>query len=123
MLARASIAMYTMRMKNASIKYFMSLRKSTDDNKHQVLSLPAQQSELDAIAKREGLYVCETIEESQSAKAPGKNRICGWSALEKTGSGRSCPFPRFAMLRNNHERAIWICSGGVVVKRRDDPER
>src|SRR5882724_227088 len=54
------------------IKYFLHIRKSTDDNKHQVLSLPGQKSELESLAKRENLCIRDTIEESQSAKLPGR---------------------------------------------------
>ena len=71
-LARARIHVRIDVMKSSPIKYFLSIRKSTDDNKHQVLSLPAQKSELDAFAKREDLYIYDTIEESESAKAPGR---------------------------------------------------
>lgn len=59
-------------MKKTNFSYFLYLRKSTDDAKHQILSLPAQESELRAFAKREGLHLSETIEESQSAKDPGR---------------------------------------------------
>ena len=55
-----------------SIKYFLYVRKSTDDTTHQVMSLPAQINELREFAKREHLFIYETLEESQSAKLPGR---------------------------------------------------
>ena len=54
------------------LKYFLYIRKSTDDNTHQVLSLPAQRSEFEIFLRRERLEVVESIEESRTAKAPGR---------------------------------------------------
>jgi DNA invertase Pin-like site-specific DNA recombinase len=59
-------------MKTPSIKYFLYVRKSTDDKKHQVLSLPAQMTEMNELCKREGLEICETLTESRTAKVPGR---------------------------------------------------
>jgi DNA invertase Pin-like site-specific DNA recombinase len=61
-------------MKNA-IRYFLYIRKSMDDDARQVLSLPAQVSELIRLAKREGLHIIETVEESMSAKKPGRPKF------------------------------------------------
>jgi site-specific DNA recombinase len=58
-------------MKNA-IRYFVYVRKSTDDKTHQVMSLPAQTHELRGFAKREQISICETLEEARSAKVPGR---------------------------------------------------
>jgi site-specific DNA recombinase len=58
-----------------TVKYFMYPRKSTDDKKHQVLSLPGQISELTSMAKREQCFIYETIEESMTAKKPGRPRF------------------------------------------------
>ena len=59
-------------MEQNPLKYFVYLRKSTDDTKHQVLSLPAQRSEIAALIKREGLDAFEPFEESMSSKQPGR---------------------------------------------------
>ncbi|MFI5356652.1 MAG: recombinase family protein, partial [Opitutales bacterium] len=58
-------------MKIAS-KYFLYARKSTDETKRQLLSLDAQARELRELAKREHLTVVEFLEESRTAKAPGR---------------------------------------------------
>src|SRR5579871_834981 len=58
-----------------SITYFLYVRKSTDDKTHQVMSLPAQTHELRGFAKHENLNICETIEESESAKEPGRKEF------------------------------------------------
>jgi DNA invertase Pin-like site-specific DNA recombinase len=52
--------------------YFLYVRKSTDTEDMQVLSISAQLSELRAFAKREGLHIKETFIEKQSAKVPGR---------------------------------------------------
>src|SRR5580704_14285194 len=59
-------------MKHQNIKYFLYIRKSTDDMKHQVLSLPAQENEMDSLSKREGLHIKHLFEESRTAKEPGR---------------------------------------------------
>ncbi|MCX6756306.1 MAG: recombinase family protein, partial [Candidatus Nomurabacteria bacterium] len=54
------------------MKYFLYIRKSTDEDDKQVLSLESQEFELNEFAKREHLIVAETFRESQTAKCPGR---------------------------------------------------
>jgi DNA invertase Pin-like site-specific DNA recombinase len=58
-------------MKN-SIKNITYTRKSTDEETRQVTSLDAQVRELRDFAKRERLVILDTIEESRTAKEPGR---------------------------------------------------
>ena len=53
-------------------KYFLYARKSTDDQVHQLLSIPAQIDELREFAQKEGLNIAETFIESKTAKVPGR---------------------------------------------------
>ena len=53
-------------------KYFLYARKSTDEKERQVMSLDSQTNELRTFAKREGVFILETIEESRTAKTPGR---------------------------------------------------
>jgi len=55
-----------------SPSYFIYARKSTDDEERQQLSIPAQIDELKSFAQKEGLTVIDTIIESKTAKAPGR---------------------------------------------------
>src|ERR1043166_7130870 len=59
-------------MKTTRINYFLYIRKSTDDKKHQVLSLPAQTSEMNQMSERENLEIYETLCESRTATLPGR---------------------------------------------------
>jgi len=52
--------------------FFIYVRKSTDESNRQVLSIQAQLFELQEMAKREGLNVVRTFDESRTAKAPGR---------------------------------------------------
>jgi DNA invertase Pin-like site-specific DNA recombinase len=59
-------------MNNSSNKFFIYVRKSTDESNRQVLSIQAQLFELHEFAKREGLTVIRIFEESRTAKQPGR---------------------------------------------------
>jgi len=54
------------------MKYFLYIRKSTDEDDRQVLSLEAQETELKEFALRENLFIAATFCESQTAKEPGR---------------------------------------------------
>src|SRR5215204_5117352 len=53
-------------------RYILYARKSTDSEDRQVLSIDSQISELRAIAAREGLEIVAILQESRSAKEPGR---------------------------------------------------
>ena len=53
-------------------KYFLYIRKSTDEDDRQVLSLDAQETELQEFAEKENLTIVDTFRESQTAKEPGR---------------------------------------------------
>jgi len=54
------------------MNYFLYIRKSTDEDDRQVLSLEAQEVELNEFATREHLHIVDTFRESQTAKEPGR---------------------------------------------------
>ena len=53
-------------------KFFIYIRKSTDESDKQVLSLEAQETELLEFAQKDRLEVAQTFRESQTAKEPGR---------------------------------------------------
>lgn len=53
-------------------KYFLYIRKSTDEDDRQVLSLEAQKTELKEFAQKEKLNIVDIFRESQTAKEPGR---------------------------------------------------
>ncbi len=55
-----------------SLTYFIYARKSTDDDQHQLLSIPAQIEELRTFAEKDGLNIVDTVIESKTAKVPGR---------------------------------------------------
>ena len=54
------------------IRYFVYCRRSTEDEDHQVLSIESQRTELKRFATREKFSIVELLEESRSAKTPGR---------------------------------------------------
>jgi site-specific DNA recombinase len=53
-------------------KYFLYVRKSSEDEDRQILSIDAQVAELSDIARRHGMMIVATFTESRSAKEPGR---------------------------------------------------
>ncbi|MDP2649684.1 MAG: recombinase family protein, partial [bacterium] len=53
-------------------KYFLYIRKSTDEDDRQVLSLEAQETELREFAQKERLNIVSVFRESKTAKDPGR---------------------------------------------------
>ena len=54
------------------LKHFIYCRKSSEDEDRQMLSIDAQLSELNSIARERGITVVRTFTESKSAKEPGR---------------------------------------------------
>ena len=55
--------------------YFLYVRKSTDVEDKQVLSIAAQITELKEFAARMGIYIIEVVIEKQTAKKPGRPKF------------------------------------------------
>ena len=55
--------------------YFLYVRKSTDVEDKQVLSIEAQIAELKEFATRMGIYIVDVIIEKQTAKKPGRKKF------------------------------------------------
>lgn len=60
---------------NISLVYFLYVRKSTDVEDKQVLSIAAQIAELKEFAARMGIYIVDVIIEKQTAKKPGRKEF------------------------------------------------
>ena len=57
---------------DTTLKYYIYIRKSTDEEDRQVLSLESQLTELKEFAEREHLEIVETFIEKKTAKVPGR---------------------------------------------------
>ncbi len=57
------------------MKYIVYCRKSTDEKDRQILSIEGQIAELKEFAKRENLEIVSFIEESKTAKVPGREKF------------------------------------------------
>ena len=56
-------------------KYFLYVRKSSEAEEKQAMSIEAQIHELTELANRENLFIAETFIESKSAKIPGRKEF------------------------------------------------
>ena len=59
-------------MTKQNLKYFLYVRKSTESEDRQILSIEAQLQEIHRIASAEKLEIIEIFKEHKSAKAPGR---------------------------------------------------
>lgn len=95
------------------MKYLIYSRKSSESEDRQVLSIPAQLSELEAIAEREGYEIATTYQESMSAKASGRpvfNKM-----LKTLGKGEG-----YSLLVWNVDRlARNMVDGGMILELMD----
>lgn len=76
-----------MKQDPAKIKYFVYVRKSSEQEDRQVLSIDSQKDELDKIVKELGIKVVDILEESYSAKKPGRPKFNGMMARIEKGEG------------------------------------
>ena len=67
--------------------YFLYVRKSTDVEDKQVLSIAAQITELKDFAARMGIYIIEVVIEKQTAKKPGRPKFN--KMLERIEAGKA----------------------------------
>src|SRR6266478_1116287 len=99
------------------IKYFLYARKSTDEKDRQVMSLDSQTNELRAFAKREGVFIYETIEESKTAKQPGRplfNRLL--DRIERGEANGLLCWDIDRLYRNpiDEGRVRWLLQQGII---------
>jgi len=92
------------------MKYLVYARKSSESEERQVLSIPAQLNELEAIAEREGYEIDQIFEESMSAKASGRPVFN--EMLQLIGKGKG-----YSLLVWNVDRlARNMVDGGMILE-------
>ncbi len=69
------------------MKYIVYSRRSRDEVDKQVLSIEAQIAELKEFAKRENLEIVEFVEESKTAKVPGREKFA--EVIKKLEKGQA----------------------------------
>ena len=100
-----------------SITYFNYNRKSTNDEERQVLSLDAQTREMRELAKREHLVVADRIDESRTAKEPGRplfNRML--DRIERGEANGILVWDIDRLYRNpvDEGRVRWMLQRGII---------
>ena len=98
-------------------KYFLYARKSTDVEDKQILSIEAQLTELQALAKREQLNVVEVFIEKRSAKSPGRPVFGGMMARIQKGEAQGIICWKIDRLARNPVdggQIQWLLQQGVI---------
>jgi site-specific DNA recombinase len=99
------------------IKYFLYIRRSMDDESRQVLSLPAQTNSLNKVAKDNGLHLFETLEESRTAKKPGRTEFNQMLDRIEAGEANGILCWDIDRLYRNpidEGRVRWLLQNGVI---------
>src|SRR5438477_9937903 len=100
-----------------SIKFFLYVRKSTDEQNRQVMSLDSQVVELRTFANREKVFIQEIVEESRTAKHPGRplfNQIL--DRIEKGEANGLLCWDVDRLYRNpiDEGRVRWLLQKGII---------
>src|SRR4051812_18045631 len=107
-------------------RFFLYIRKSTNDDTHQVASLDSQAVELRRLAKRDGLMITETFEESKSARNPGRpifNEML--NRIEKGDADALLAWDIDRLCRNpiDEGRIRWLLQTGIISEIRTPTRR
>jgi DNA invertase Pin-like site-specific DNA recombinase len=97
-------------------KYYLYVRKSTDVEDKQVLSIEAQIVELREFAKREGLDIAAEYIEKQSAKSPGRSVFGKMLADIQANGGNILAWHPDRLARNSVDggQIIYLLDGGKL---------
>lgn len=100
-----------------SIKFILYVRKSTDEQNRQVMSLDSQVVELRAFANREHIFIHEIVEESRTAKHPGRplfNQIL--DRIDKGEANGLLCWDVDRLYRNpiDEGRVRWLLQKGII---------
>lgn len=99
------------------MKYLLYARKSTEDEDRQIQSIESQIVELKKIAKRQGAKIVGILEESKSAKAPGRHVFNQLIAKIESGEadGILCwKLDRLARNPVDGGQISWLLQTGVI---------
>lgn len=99
------------------IKYFLYVRRSQDSEDRQMASLDDQKTEMMRLANQLGITVVDVIEESQSAKKPGRPKFN--QMLERIHNGEAngiiCwKLNRLARNPIDGGQISWLLQQGVI---------
>lgn len=102
----------------SSIKYFIYARKSSEDDDRQILSINSQIDSVKELALKLGLDIIDVLQESKSAKKPGRDVFN--SLLERIESGEAqgilCwKLDRLARNPIDGSRVQWMLQNSVIV--------
>ena len=102
---------------NSAPKFFLYLRKSTDETTRQIMSLDAQRRELRDFIRRERLTVIAEFEESRTAKEPGRPLFNNMLARIERGeaNGILCwDIDRLYRNPADEGRVRWMLQCGII---------
>ncbi len=99
------------------MRFFLYVRKSTDKEDMQVLSIEAQLVELRALARKEGIEISQEFVEKQSAKQPGRPIFNEMMARIQKGEAQGIVCWKIDRLARNPVdggQIQWLLQSGII---------
>ncbi len=99
------------------IPYFAYWRKSSDDKKKQIISIPSQKAEMLRAAKRAGIHIAKEFSEEMSAKAPGRPIFNEMLERIKKGEAQGIVCWKLDRLSRNPidgGQIVWMLQEGII---------
>ena len=89
-------------------RYIIYVRKSTDVEDKQILSVEAQIVELKKYAQDNGLFIVDTVVEKQSAKKPGRKKFNNTMRRVEAGERHTVVAPRPTRQKQRRRRTYHL---------------
>src|SRR3990167_9270846 len=102
---------------DTKLKYFVYCRRSEEDEKRQILSLEAQLRELKDFSRKCSLHIVDILQESKSARKPGRNIFNNMLSRIENGEANAVLVWQINRIARNHKDGgnfIQFITDGII---------